>query len=186
MKKRSMRILAGDSILIVCIACIIILFSYCGNDTAVFDLNQAPETVVFTDRAQDTVVEQNTTGETTFTEKAESTELQTQATTLPAETVPESTETTAVSNFTEDTATEAPPSTEAPPATEAMERSAAIDGGADEPTASDYVLNTNSKKFHLPTCGSVTQMKSANRKDVHDSRDALIAQGYAPCKRCNP
>ena len=50
----------------------------------------------------------------------------------------------------------------------------------------DYVLNTNTKKFHKPSCGSVKQMSSRNRKKVHDTRKHIINSGYAPCKNCNP
>ncbi len=50
----------------------------------------------------------------------------------------------------------------------------------------DYVLNTNSKKFHVPGCSSVKQMKDANRSDVKDTRENILNQGYDPCKRCNP
>lgn len=51
---------------------------------------------------------------------------------------------------------------------------------------STYVLNTNSKKFHLPSCGSVSDMSQKNRKDVSMTRDEVISSGYSPCKRCNP
>lgn len=50
----------------------------------------------------------------------------------------------------------------------------------------DYVLNTNTMKFHLPSCSSADNIKASNRQDYHGSRDDLIAQGYEPCKRCNP
>ncbi|WP_302963880.1 DNA/RNA non-specific endonuclease [uncultured Adlercreutzia sp.] len=50
----------------------------------------------------------------------------------------------------------------------------------------EYVLNTNSKKFHVPTCSSVDQMSAKNRKDVEDTRENIVANGYDPCKRCNP
>lgn len=50
----------------------------------------------------------------------------------------------------------------------------------------DYVLNTSTRKFHLPDCDSVTDMKPQNRKDYSGSRQNLIDQGYDPCKRCNP
>lgn len=57
----------------------------------------------------------------------------------------------------------------------------------DAPTASaDYVCNKNSKKFHLPTCGSVDTMKPANRMNYSGSRADLIASGYSPCQRCKP
>lgn len=49
-----------------------------------------------------------------------------------------------------------------------------------------YVLNTNTKKFHLPTCSSVKDMKDKNKKEVSCSRDEVIDMGYVPCKRCNP
>lgn len=49
-----------------------------------------------------------------------------------------------------------------------------------------YVLNTNTKRFHKPTCSSVTDIKEKNRRDVEADRDELVAQGYAPCKRCKP
>ena len=49
-----------------------------------------------------------------------------------------------------------------------------------------YVLNTNTKKFHLPSCSSVDDMKDKNKKEVTCSREEVIADGYQPCKRCNP
>ena len=52
--------------------------------------------------------------------------------------------------------------------------------------AADYVLNTNTMKFHLPTCSSVEDISDAARENYHGARDALISQGYDPCKRCNP
>ncbi len=53
-------------------------------------------------------------------------------------------------------------------------------------TAGSYVLNTNSHKFHLPGCPSVDTISPKNRKDVNESREQIIREGYAPCKRCNP
>ena len=53
-------------------------------------------------------------------------------------------------------------------------------------TAGSYVLNTNSHKFHLPSCSSVDTISPKNRKDVNESREQIIREGYAPCKRCNP
>ena len=49
-----------------------------------------------------------------------------------------------------------------------------------------YVLNTNTKKFHLPSCSSVDDMKEKNKKEVSCSREEVIKMGYEPCKRCNP
>lgn len=50
----------------------------------------------------------------------------------------------------------------------------------------DYVLNTNSKKFHDPDCGSVMDMKEHNKQEFIGSRDDLIADGYEPCGSCRP
>lgn len=47
-----------------------------------------------------------------------------------------------------------------------------------------HVLNTNTKKFHKPTCRYVDDIKPSNREDSGLSRDAIIAMGYAACKKC--
>lgn len=49
-----------------------------------------------------------------------------------------------------------------------------------------YVINTNTKKFHRPSCSSVGQMSDVNKKETDKSRDELISAGYEPCKRCSP
>lgn len=46
-----------------------------------------------------------------------------------------------------------------------------------------YILNTKTKKFHRPSCHS---LPTVNRSDSTQSRDEIIAQGYVPCKKCNP
>ena len=59
-------------------------------------------------------------------------------------------------------------------------------GQAGGGTSASYVLNTNTHKFHLPGCPSVETISPKNRKDVNESREQIISEGYAPCKRCNP
>ena len=49
-----------------------------------------------------------------------------------------------------------------------------------------YVLNISSKKFHLPSCGGISDIKSSNRQDYTGPRQTLIDQGYQPCGRCKP
>lgn len=49
-----------------------------------------------------------------------------------------------------------------------------------------YVLNTNTMKFHYPTCSSVDDMKEKNKQIYIGSREEVINMGYVPCKRCNP
>lgn len=58
--------------------------------------------------------------------------------------------------------------------------------GQPETEEADYVLNTSSKKFHLPDCSGVASMSESNRQDYTGSREELIAQGYSPCGICNP
>ncbi len=53
-------------------------------------------------------------------------------------------------------------------------------------TAVTYVLNKNTKKFHKPSCSSVSDMAAKNSLDSGSSWDEVIAQGYVPCKRCKP
>lgn len=64
-------------------------------------------------------------------------------------------------------------------------------GNAEENTqtvseAYTYILNTNSHKFHTPSCSSIKDMKKQNLKQFYGSRDEAIAQGYDPCGRCHP
>lgn len=49
-----------------------------------------------------------------------------------------------------------------------------------------YVLNTNTLKFHVPTCSSVRKMKESNKKDFSGQREDLILMGYDPCGNCHP
>ncbi len=49
-----------------------------------------------------------------------------------------------------------------------------------------YVLNTNSKKFHLPDCSGAASMKKENRQEFTGSRESLLDQGYQPCGTCKP
>lgn len=59
-------------------------------------------------------------------------------------------------------------------------------GKTDNGEGSDYVLNTNTKKFHKPTCESVFDMREKNKKEVFSTREEIIAQGYEPCGKCKP
>lgn len=52
--------------------------------------------------------------------------------------------------------------------------------------SSQYILNTNTKKFHSPSCSSVDQIKDKNKSYFDGTREEAISMGYSPCKRCNP
>jgi len=53
------------------------------------------------------------------------------------------------------------------------------------PPGAAYIANGNTGKFHHASCGSVGDMKESN-KVPYQSRDAAVADGYVPCKRCDP
>ena len=73
-----------------------------------------------------------------------------------------------------------PPETEPPATTQPPETDPPADNGR------DYVVNTNTKKFHYPSCSSADDIKDSNRWEYHGTRDDLIGMGYVPCKRCDP
>lgn len=50
----------------------------------------------------------------------------------------------------------------------------------------EYVLNKNSKKFHLPSCDGVKQMSEKNKQSYIGYKSELISMGYEPCQSCNP
>lgn len=59
---------------------------------------------------------------------------------------------------------------------------------ATEPTQKliKYICNTNTKKFHYPSCSSAKKIAQKNRKEVESTREELIAEGYDPCGHCDP
>lgn len=56
----------------------------------------------------------------------------------------------------------------------------------EQPQGTAYILNTNTKKFHYPSCRSVSQMKEKNKQEYTGNREDVISMGYDPCKNCNP
>ena len=71
---------------------------------------------------------------------------------------------------------------------EAPENETSEEGGADgsRQETQEYILNTNTKKFHRPSCSSVASMKEENRQEFAGTREELKAQGYEPCGNCKP
>ena len=53
-------------------------------------------------------------------------------------------------------------------------------------TDTEYVLNTKSKKIHLPDCSSVGKIEEDNKETTDKSKDELIKMGYEPCGACKP
>ena len=114
------------------------------------------------------------------TESAPSVQLQDTVDTAPVTSLPTEAPTEVPTDAPTDAPTEVP--TETPteaPTTQPVE-------DPTESAARDYVLNTNSRKFHYPDCSSAAKIKDSNRKDFHGTREEVIQMGYEPCKNCNP
>lgn len=47
-----------------------------------------------------------------------------------------------------------------------------------------YILNTKSKKYHLPTCSLAKNMSGDNKKEFTGTEEELKADGYSPCGKC--
>lgn len=59
------------------------------------------------------------------------------------------------------------------------------ENNGDEETAT-YILNTSSKKIHLPSCSSVNNMNPDNKEEYKGTKDDLLKQGYKVCGSCKP
>ena len=68
----------------------------------------------------------------------------------------------------------------------AQDTSAASPAGISRTPYDGYtiIVNTNTKKYHVPGCRSVKDMKSKNTGYCSDE-SYLISQGYAACKNCH-
>ena len=47
-----------------------------------------------------------------------------------------------------------------------------------------YILNTNTRKIHIPSCTSVGEIYPEHRQEYSGTLDDAMAQGYSPCGRC--
>ena len=56
-------------------------------------------------------------------------------------------------------------------------------GGEAGQTAT-YILNTNTKRIHLPSCSSAADMAEHNKKEHTGDITELLAQGYRTCSVC--
>ena len=53
-------------------------------------------------------------------------------------------------------------------------------------TNCNYIINTNTGKFHYTWCSSVKKISEKNKWNYTGTRDSVIKMGYEPCKKCNP
>lgn len=57
---------------------------------------------------------------------------------------------------------------------------------ADIDEKEEYILNTNSKKYHIPSCSGAKQTKAENKETYVGTAAELENLGYEPCGSCNP
>lgn len=139
----------------------------------------------------------STTEPPTKATTAPTTEPPTQETTTPT-TEPPTQETTAPTTEPPTQETTAP-STEPPteettvPVTESPTEESTVPPTTEAETTQpsvlnerSYVVNTNTGKFHYPSCSSVKDIKDENRWDYFGTRESLTDMGYVACKRCKP
>lgn len=50
----------------------------------------------------------------------------------------------------------------------------------------DYIVNTNTGKFHYSSCSQAGRIKEENKTVIHGTSDELESMGYTPCGKCNP
>ena len=48
-----------------------------------------------------------------------------------------------------------------------------------------YIINKNSRKYHLPNCKNVSSIKEKNSVDIVTTEQELNNMGYTPCQECN-
>lgn len=58
--------------------------------------------------------------------------------------------------------------------------------GAEAGEKREYILNTGTKRIHLPGCSGAISMKKENRKSFTGTKEELEAMGYKPCGSCKP
>lgn len=96
---------------------------------------------------------------------------------------------TGESKLAESAQPEQPPTVVVPaptPTPEPEEQPSEEPDTGNQSSQASYILNTNTKKFHYPSCSSVDDMKEKNKQEFFGSRDEAVAQGYSPCGRCKP
>ena len=50
----------------------------------------------------------------------------------------------------------------------------------------NFVLNTNTMKFHYACCPSARTISARNRQNYYGIRESVVSMGYEPCNNCRP
>lgn len=105
--------------------------------------------------------------------------------TEPPSTMPPTTEPPATEPPTTVPPTTQPPATE-PPTTEPPATEPPTQAPTQNPAIKEYVLNTNTMKFHKPGCHFVKTIHESHRQYFTGTREEVLKMGYEPCQSCNP
>ena len=187
--------------LILAILCVLILFTACSDSSREYRQASLPPETVTSAAAKTT--ESNPLPTAALTEEPTTAAAEDSTAEAPTEASAETALPIGAETTEPPTAASAPeqPETEETGAKEAPVRAAPTaepaETEAEEPEPKEtepnetepkvtYVANTNTKKFHIPGCSSVTDMKESNKWYFTGTREELIEQGYEPCKRCKP
>lgn len=60
------------------------------------------------------------------------------------------------------------------------------DNPEQQQTSANYVLNTNTMKFHYPSCKDVRKIAPDNYAEFNGTRNEVVAKGYSSCGHCKP
>ena len=129
--------------------------------------------------ATTTTKQTTTTATTTTTSKTTTTSTTTKLTTTTSTTKAATTNTTKPTTTTS-TTKPTTTTTTTKPTTERTTSPTVV-----HQTSSSYVLNTNTKRIHYPSCSSVDKILPENYSETNDY-NAAIQAGYRPCGNCHP
>lgn len=181
---RSTKALAAILFLLSFCLCFFGCTEYFDEESGIYDETYIPPFVSTAEITETETTANISTDETTeaLPETEESTTTDTEKITIV------DTEEITISETEPVTTAEAKDDSETVPTSEESEITDITEKDSEKPDEEkqEYLLNTNTKKFHLLTCKSGQKTKEENRAYHKGTRDEIIAQGYSPCKNCNP
>lgn len=51
-------------------------------------------------------------------------------------------------------------------------------------TGKEYIVNTNTNKFHTPDCVYAQNISEKNKMEYQGDAETLLSQGYSACRSC--
>lgn len=156
------------------------------NDKTDSETNTNTSTSTTTNTSSSNITSSTTTSSSSTTSSS-TTSTSSSSTTSSSTTSTSSSSTTSNSTTSTTTPSEAEkPETSNSNSTQSSSSNTSSAETTNNPTTYTYILNTNSKKFHEPSCGSAKTIKEKNKDTFTGTRDEIIAKGYSPCKNCEP